>query len=100
MSFFGDDDFSFLDTYRDRSNDEDESDSEHSHMNSSSSSSDGEDNEQDRTYTGVDSFELPQSPAAADTPVEGQEDSNDEQKGSPFVNLVSEIHIHRGGEGE
>jgi len=34
MPFFADDDFSFLDTYRDRSDDEDESDNERSQMSS------------------------------------------------------------------
>ena len=66
MSFFGDNDFSFLDTYRDKSNDEDESDDDRSQFYIGSSSSDGEDNEQDCTYIGVDSFDFepPQSPVA------------------------------------
>ena len=110
MSFIADDGFSFLDTYRDRSNggdesenershvscelkeglwlffhwlprdridDEDESDSGHSHLIPSSSMSEegGNDEQECMCHTGADSFELPQSPAAAETPVEGLEDS-------------------------
>jgi len=73
MSFFGEDDFSFLhNNYRDRSDDDDESDA---------SSSDGEeDDEQSCTYVGV----TPQSPVSVpDSPCdnqggEGQEDSDGE----------------------
>jgi len=73
MSFFGEDDFSFLhNNYRDRNDDDDESDA---------SSSDGEeDDEQSCTYVGV----TPQSPVSVpDSPCdnqggEGQEDSDGE----------------------
>jgi len=82
ISFFGDNDFSFLDTYRDKCNGEDESDDDRSQIYIGSSSSDAEDNEQDCNYIGVDSFDFepPQSPVAPDTPVEveGQEDSDGE----------------------
>ena len=113
MSFIADDGFSFLDTYRDRSNggdesenershvsskkdfdfsfigyrdridDEDESDSDHSHLipSSSMSEEEGNDEQECMCHTGADSFELPQSPAAAETPVEGLEDSDDEDEG-------------------
>ena len=76
MSSKKDFDFSFIGTYRDRS--DDESDSDHSHLNPSSSMSEEEDEQECMCHTGADSFELPQSPAAVETPVEGQEDSDDE----------------------
>ena len=57
--FFGDDEFSFLDTYRVRSNDEDESDNEGSQTSSSSSVSENND-EQEFVYTScATSFDLP-----------------------------------------
>jgi len=110
MSFIADDEFSFLDTYRDRSDGEDESENERSHMSLFSflgtyqeDRSDGEDesdNERSQTsssssfsvlegndeqecmyYTDADSFELAQSPAAVETPVEGLDDSDNKDEG-------------------
>ena len=66
---FGDDYFSFLETYQERSNDEDESDNERSQMSSSSSFSvfsEGND-EQECTFTCTTSFDLPKSPVGPDT---------------------------------
>jgi hypothetical protein len=78
--FFGDDEFSFLDTYRERSNDEDESDNEGSQTSSSSSVSENND-EQEFVYTScATSFDLPQTPVAHGTPVGGKEDSDDDDK--------------------
>ena len=62
-SFFGDDEFSFLDTYRERRvNDEDESDNERSQTSPSSSSVSEGNDEQEFVYTSTASFDLPQSP--------------------------------------
>ena len=81
LPFFGDDEFPFLDTYRERSNDEDESDNEGSQTSSSSSVSENND-EQEFVYTScATSFDLPQTPVAhGGTPVGGQEDSDDDDK--------------------
>jgi len=79
---FGDDYFSFLETYQERSNDEDESDNERSQMSSSSSFSvfsEGND-EQECTFTCTTSFDLPKSPVGPDTS-ESQEDSDNEDEG-------------------
>mmetsp|Transcript_31652 Transcript_31652/g.53967 ORF Transcript_31652/g.53967 Transcript_31652/m.53967 type:complete len:127 (+) Transcript_31652:332-712(+) len=89
MSFFGEDDFSFLhNNYRDRSDDDDESDA---------SSSDGEeDDEQSCTYVGV----TPQSPVSVpDSPCdnqggEGQEDSDGEPS-----RQIDDGEIEEGGGG-
>ena len=79
---FGDDYFSFLETYQERSNDDDESDNERSQMSSSSSFSvfsEGND-EQECTFTCTTSFDLPKSPVGPDTS-ESQEDSDNEDEG-------------------
>ena len=76
-SFFGADEFSFLDTYREKSDDEDESDNERSQTSSSSSVSEGSD-EQEFVYntSARPRFGLPESPAAA--PNNHDDDSDDE----------------------
>lgn len=79
-SFFGVDEFSFLDTYREKSDDEDESDNERSQTSSSSSVSEGEcNNEQEFVYnTSAPSFGLPGSPAAPTNHDDSDDDDEDE----------------------
>ena len=82
MSFFGDNDFSFLDTYRDKCNDEDESDDDRSQIYIGSSHP--MQNTMNKTapilVLTVLTLSRPKSPVAPDTPVEveGQEDSDGE----------------------
>ena len=71
-SFFGVDEFSFLDTYRERSDDEDESDNERYHTSSS--------DEQEFVYnTSAASFDLPGSPAAPNNHKDSDEDDEDDE---------------------